>query len=207
LPEPHPVWAQQYNPQLEPAWARAFEPPCVCSNESGGAMRLLVDLYLETGDEKYLEPLPRAIAWFKRSEVAPGVWARMYEIGTNTPIFGDRDGKIKYRIEDLSPERRSGYSWRGAYGIQSAINYYDEVKALGREKILTKRNEAEAKAASAKGRASHAKKLEPRARAAIAALDAQGRWLAKSRNGAEQIRTELFIVNMRVLADYVEAAK
>ena len=54
-----PAWAQQYNPQLQPDWARAFEPPCVVSNEAGGAMRLLIDLYLETGDQKYLEPLPR----------------------------------------------------------------------------------------------------------------------------------------------------
>ena len=59
-------------------------------------MRLLIDLYLETGDEKYLEPLQRAIAWFKRSEIAPGNWARMYEIGTNKPVYGDRDGKIHY---------------------------------------------------------------------------------------------------------------
>jgi len=206
LPEPQPVWAQQYNPQLEPAWARAFEPPSVCSNESGGAMRLLIDLYLETGDEKYLEPLPRAIAWFKRSEVSPGVWARMYEIGTNTPIFGDRDGKIKYRIEDLSPERQTGYSWKGAYGMPAVFRYYDEVKAAGRTATLEQRKAVEAKAKSAEGKASRAKSLEPRVRAAINSLDAQGRWIAKYR-GADQIRTDTFITNVRALADYVEAVK
>lgn len=206
LPEPQPAWAQQYNPQLQPAWARAFEPPSVCSNESVGAMRLLVDLYLESGDEKYLEPLPRAIAWFRRSEVSPAVWARMYELGTNTPIYGDRDGKIKYRLEDLSPERQTGYSWRGAYGAPAAIGLFEEVKAAGRAATLEKRAKAETAAASPKGRASRAKALEPRVRAAIAALDAQGRWIVKSRGG-EQIRTEAFIVNLRALADYVEAVK
>jgi PelA/Pel-15E family pectate lyase len=206
LPEPQPAWAQQYNPRLEPAWARAFEPPCVCSNESGGAMRLLVDLYLETGNEKYLEPLPRAIAWFKRSEIAPGVWARMYELGTNTPIYGDRDGKIKYRVEDLSPERQTGYSWKSGYGIPGVISYYEEVKAAGRTAVLEKRKKSETDAASAKGKAARAKALEPRVRAAIAALDSDGRWIAKFR-GNEQIRTETFIANARAISDYIEAVK
>jgi PelA/Pel-15E family pectate lyase len=206
LPEPQPAWAQQYNAQLQPDWARAFEPPSVCSNESGGAMRLLVDLYLETGDEKYLEPLPRAIAWFKRSEIAPGTWARMYEIGTNTPIYGDRDGKIKYRIEDLSEERQTGYSWKGSYGLPAVMSYYDDVKAAGRAATLEKRQAAEAAAKSAKARASRAKSLEPRVRAAIAALDPQGRWVVRFR-GAEQIRTDTFIMNARLLAEYIEAVK
>jgi hypothetical protein len=209
LPEPQPAWAQQYNPQLEPAWARAFEPPCVCSNESGGAMRLLVDLYLETGDEKYLEPLPRAIAWFKRSEIAPGIWARMYELHTNTPIYGDRDGKIKYRIEDLSPERQTGYSWKSSYGMPEVFRYYGEVKAAGRETILAQREKSEASAKSAKAKAARAKALEPAVRRALETLDAQGRWLGSAgrRSTGEQITAMAFIMNMRTLADYVEATK
>jgi hypothetical protein len=209
LPEPQPAWAQQYNPQLEPDWARAFEPPCVVSGESVGVMRLLVDLYLETGDKKYLEPMPRAIAWFKRSEIAPGIWARMYEIGTNTPIYGDRDGKIKYRIEDLSPERQTGYSWKGAYGVEQAIAYYEEVKSAGRDAILAKRKAAEAKAQTAQSKAAHAATLAPRVRAAISSLDAEGRWLGSGgrRTTGQQITTATFITNMRTLADYIDAAK
>ena len=209
LPEPQPTWAQQYNPQLEPAWARAFEPPSVCSNESGGAMRLLVDLYLETGDAKYLEPLPRAIAWFKRSEIAPGLWARLYEIGTNKPVYGDRDGKIHYTVEELTPERQTGYSWKGAYGMPGIFAYYEDVKITGRAAILAKRKAAEDAAKSAKGKAARAKVLEPRVRAAIAALDAQGRWLAPGgrRNPEPQITMSAFIANLQTLADYVDAVK
>lgn len=209
LPEPQPAWAQQYNAQLEPDWARAFEPPSVCSNESGGAMRLLIDLYLETGDEKYLEPLPRAIAWFKRSEISPGIWARMYEIGTNTPIYGDRDGKIKYRVEDLTPERQSGYSWKGAFGLPAIFSYYAEVKAAGRTKILEKRKLAAAVAKTAKGKAARAAALESRVRHAISSLDAQGRWLSSGggKAGGPQITTGAFIENMQALADFLEAVK
>lgn len=209
MPEPQPAWAQQFNPQLEPAWARAFEPPSVCSGESVGAMRLLVDLYLETGDEKFLEPLPRAIAWYRRSEIAPGVWARMYELRTNTPIFGDRDGKIKYRVEDLSEERQTGYSWKGDYGVSAAIRYYEEVKSAGRAAVLAKRKAAAEKAKAPKEKAARARTIEPRVRAAIAALDAQGRWLGAGgrRASGEQITTMAFIMNMRALADYLETAK
>lgn len=206
LPDPQPIWAMQYNEQMEPAWARRFEPPCVCSRESSGAMRLLVDLYLETGDEKFLEPLPRAIAWFQRNELAPGVWARMYELHTNKPIFGDRDGKIKYRVEDLSLERQTGYSWRGSYGLPDTIAYYKKVKAVGREAMLAKRKATEEKEQSARYRASRAKDLEPSVRAAIVALDEQGRWIDREQ-GREQIRTRTFIRNMELLAEYVEHAE
>lgn len=209
MPEPQPAWAQQYNAQLEPAWARAFEPPSVCAGESVGALRLLVDLYLETGDEKYLEPLPRAIAWYRRSEIAPGSWARMYELRTNTPIFGDRDGKIKYRLEELSAERQTGYSWKGSYGAPAAIKYYEEVKAAGRAAILARRQAEADKAGTAPARAARAKALAPRVRAAIAALDAQGRWLGDGgkRVSGPQITTTAFIANLRTLSDYLEAMK
>lgn len=209
LPEPQPAWAQQYNPRLEPDWARAFEPPCVVSGESVGVLRLLVDLYLETGDTKYLEPIPRAIAWFRRSEIAPGIWARMYEIGTNTPIYGDRDGKIKYRIEDLSPERQTGYSWKGTYGVVQAIAYYEEVKSAGRDAILAKRKAAETKAATPAARAARAKALEAQVRSVIDSLDAQGRWLGSGgrRATGQQITTRAFIANLRTLSDYLDALK
>jgi PelA/Pel-15E family pectate lyase len=206
MPEPQPVWAQQYNAQLEPAWARAFEPPSVCSGESVGAMRLLVELYLETGDKKYLEPLPRAVAWFKRSEVAPGIWARMYELRTNTPVFGDRDGKIKYRLEDLSPERQTGYSWRGAYGVTGAISNYEKAVRDGRDRVLKDRRSAELKAATAEGKASRVRSLEPRVRAVIADLDSQGRWLVDYR-GTPTIRTDTFIRNLETLSEYLAATK
>jgi hypothetical protein len=110
LPEPQPAWAQQYSFEMEPAWARAFEPPAVCSGESVGAMRMLVDLFLETGDAKFLEPIPPFIAWLKRSEIEPGKWARCYELETNKPVYGDRDGKIHYTLSEIrsGPDRGAG---------------------------------------------------------------------------------------------------
>jgi hypothetical protein len=209
LPEPQPAWAQQYNAQLEPAWARAFEPPSVCTSESVGVIRLLVDLYVETGDEKYLAPIPRALAWFERSAIAPGRWARMYELGTNTPIYGDRDGKIKYRVEELSAERQTGYSWQGDYGVQGARRHYEDVKAAGRDALLAQRAAAAEKARTPAAKAARARALAPRVEAVIARLDAAGRWLGSGgrRSTGEQITTTAFIANLRTLCDYLEAVQ
>ena len=42
---------------------------------------------------------------------APPLWARLYEIGTDKPIFGERDRMIHYDVAELSLERRNGYGW------------------------------------------------------------------------------------------------
>jgi PelA/Pel-15E family pectate lyase len=46
--------------------------------------------------------------------VEPGsgpLWSRYYEIGTDRPIFGDRDLSIHDEVNELSLERRRGYGW------------------------------------------------------------------------------------------------
>jgi PelA/Pel-15E family pectate lyase len=209
LPEPQPVWAQQYNANMEPAWARAFEPPCLTAGESAGAIRALIDLHLETGDDKYLKPIPPALAWYERSKIADNRWARMYELGTNKPIYGDRDGKIYYRLEDISEERRTGYGWQGDYGVRGTVALYDSVKSKGRAAIVESRKP---RPLDERQKASRAKSLEPRVDKVLAALDARGRWLTDervlkgepARDGV--ISTQLFIQNLGVLCDYLEAA-
>jgi len=45
---------------------------------------------------------------------APGsgpIWSRHYEIGTDRPIFGDRDKTIHDDVNEISRERRQGYGW------------------------------------------------------------------------------------------------
>jgi lysophospholipase L1-like esterase len=41
------------------------------------------------------------------------MWARFYEIGTNRPIFADRDGVAKHDLAAIGYERRNGYAWLG----------------------------------------------------------------------------------------------
>jgi hypothetical protein len=190
LPEPQPAWSQQYNFDMEPAWARAFEPPAVCSSESADAMRMLVDLCLETGEQKFLEPMPAFVAWLKRSQIGSNRWARYYELETNKPIYGDRDGKIHYTLSEISAERQRGYAWEGSFGIPEAIARYEAVRADGREAFLAKQKQR-----------STGSRPSPRNVASIlTAQDTQGRWLSN-----DWIETRRFIANMRVLTDYLRA--
>lgn len=201
LPEPQAAWAQQYNAAMEPAWARAFEPPSITAGESAAVVRLLVDLYLEFDDERYLQVVPPAIAWFERSRLAPGRWARLYELHTNRPIYGDRDGRIHYTLEEITEERRSGYRWEGDFGIPAAIRYFNDVTRAGREKWLVEHRQEQPMSNE---------RLSSEARRLIADLDDSGRWLVERRarridpEAREWIETGVFIRNVNVLCDYLE---
>ena len=55
--------------------------------------------------------------------------ARFYEIGTDRPIFADRDKSIHDNVEELSRERRMGYNWYNS-GPQEALDRYDQWSLL-----------------------------------------------------------------------------
>jgi PelA/Pel-15E family pectate lyase len=196
LPSPQSAWAQQYNFAMEPAWARAFEPPAVCTGESAGAIRTLIEIYLETGEEKLLKPIPAVIDWFQRSRLGPNTWARFYELGTGQPIYGDRDGKIHYRLDEISEERRRGYAWQGNFNIPATIAYFEEVQKAGRPAYLARR--------APKPRPTEAQRasLEKQAGQVIDALDERGRWIANGR-----VETRVFIRNVQTLCDYLESLR
>ncbi|MGI9242182.1 MAG: pectate lyase [Verrucomicrobiales bacterium] len=125
------AWGQQHDEvDFSPRAARTFEPASLCSSESVGILRFLMQLE-EPGDE-VIAAIEAAIAWLDgpaklggirqiddkqlgkkivEDPTAEPLWARLYEIGTNRPIFGDRDGQVHYQLSDISEERREGYSW------------------------------------------------------------------------------------------------
>jgi len=175
----------------------------VCSAVTARNVRTLVDLAVYTRDAKYLEPIPAALAWLQRSQLKKGRWARFYELGTNRPIYGDRDGKVHYTLQEISEERRTGYSWQGGYGVASARAAYERVKDAGLEAYAKREAAAREREPSPGSLARRAPALAPNARKIIAALDANGRWL----DDDGRIRCETFVRHMRVLCDYVEAAE
>ena len=195
---PQTGWAQQYSHDLRPAWARRFEPPAICSAVTARNIRTLVDLHLYTRDAKYVRPIPAAMAWLEKSQIKPGVWARLYELKTNRPIYGDRDGKIHYTLEEISAERRTGYSWQSGYGVGSAIGYYRGVTKLGAEAWVRQHEQKPSPAARRK----QARALEPRVRQVIAELDAKGRWI-----DGDKITTARFVRNAGVLVRYLMLVK
>jgi hypothetical protein len=210
MPDPQPVWAQQYNAQMEPAWARAFEPPAVTAGETVGILRTLLELHLATGDAKWLKPIAPALAWLEKSKIGENRWARYYELKTNKPIYGDRDGKIYYRLQDISEERQKGYGWEGDFGYGSFLRNWQKFQTEGRDKIVKSR---EPKPRSDKEKASRVKSQAPKVEKIIAEQDAQGRWITGAKvkkaavSDAGYLDMSQFIENLRALAEFVELAK
>ena len=54
---------------------------------------------------------------------APLIWARYYEIGTDRPLFGDRDKSVHDKVSEISAERRNGYSWYNSTPQQAVTRY------------------------------------------------------------------------------------
>ncbi len=194
MPAPQPVWAQQYNREMEPAWARRFEPPGVASGESAGVVRTLLDLYLNTGDEKYRKPIAPAVEWFRRSRLPGGRWARFYELRTNRPLYFNKRYELVYTDDDLPTH----YSFQSEYGIPGVLARFERITRDGRDKYLA----SERRPRTEIERRRDARQLEPRVREIIAALDPRGRWVEDG-----TIRSDTFIRNVQTLADYIAAVR
>mgnify|MGYP000150340451 CR=1 FL=1 len=132
------AWCAQHDEKdFSPRLGRAYELPTLSGAESVGIVRLLMSL--EKPGPEVVHAVESAVAWFESAELkgirvevqkdarspsgknkfvvpdpaAPPLWARFYEIGSNRPIFCDRDGVAKYNLADIGYERRNGYAWYG----------------------------------------------------------------------------------------------
>lgn len=101
LPEPQPAWAQQYDRHMQPVWERSFEPPAITGYESQSAIDTLLLLYERTGQRRFLDAVPRALAYLKRSRLDDGKLARFYELKTNKPLYFNRKYQLTYNRDDL----------------------------------------------------------------------------------------------------------
>ncbi len=136
MPEPQPGWAQQYDRDMHPAWARQFEPASITGGESQSIMRALLLLYRETGSRRFLEPLPRALAYYQRSllpkvdnpsearrRACPGQTpcaARFYELKTNRPLYITKGTRVT--ALDQGATTVDGYEV--SYSDSSVITHY-----------------------------------------------------------------------------------
>ena len=198
LPEPQPVWAQQYNFKMEPAWARKFEPPSACSLESVGAMHALLDLWAVTGDEKYRETLPAALKWFDRSSLKGKgkSWARFYEMGINKPLYCKAETyEVTYDDSDLPTH----YGYIFDDYLKGKVDNFRERLSMTREDLLLKMKD---QADNPKDWTSRAKAKAEKVRDAMKAQKKNGAWILN-----DLIDAASFMKNFKAMCDYVEAAK
>jgi hypothetical protein len=132
LPAPQRGWAQTYNLDLEPIWGRKFEPPAVASRETAGAIEALLALYLQTGERRYLDGAVQAADWLRKSRRPSGDWARFYELGTNRPLYVNREDHLSYEARDL----HRGYGLSGAFGIDATLALVDRIAAGERPNVF-----------------------------------------------------------------------
>lgn len=165
LPEPQPGWAQQYDLQMRPVWARKFEPPAVSGRESQDAIETLILIYRLTGDAKYLAPHSSALAWLKRSLLPDGRLARYYELKTNKPLYMTDD----YQITHDDAKVPQHYGWK-------TKSYIDVIE----------RSLAAAKA-GAPAPLPPVEDPAPPAAQIIRDLDREGRWLTTAGSGGEML--------------------
>jgi PelA/Pel-15E family pectate lyase len=123
-------WGQQHDAlTLHPCAARAYEMASLSTSESAGIVRYL--LTLPSPSPEIVAAIEGAAAWFEQTALndvayrdadgkgrrlvpAPGegpLWARMIDLGTNRPVFGDRDYSVHASLDAVSEERRRGYAW------------------------------------------------------------------------------------------------
>lgn len=217
MPEPQPAWAQQYDAEMHPAWARVFEPPSVTGGESQGILKMLMVLYRETDKRKYLDAVPKALDYLQRSvlpepeepseiyrRAARGggpVLARFYELRTNRPLYVTKGTQI--RVKGHSTVRPDGYTL--SYSDESVITHYG-VLVNGRQlKTLTAEYERIAEADVAKLRRpdklytlspwSDAEPLEPTStvvRGVLDGMDSRGAWVQDGYIGKTDLVASVF---------------
>lgn len=181
MAEPQPGWAQQYDFKARPIWARKFEPPALAGRESQDAIETLLQVHRLTGDAKYLEPIPRALAWLKRSRLPDGRLARYYELRTNQPLYMTAD----YQLTKSDADVPAHYGWKTEARIESLEN-------------------ALATAQSGKAKAPQPKvPTETQVRQILRDLDAQGRWVSTYADGMKLVGQPKFAVGFQFLASEV----
>ena len=133
------IWCAQHDKNtLEPAKARAYELPSLSGNESTQIVEYLLNI--ENPSEEVKQSIRSAISWFQEHKVmgkkvkwtkdsegrdrilveddnAGPLWGRFNDIETGKPIFVGRDGKIKYHLNDIERERRTGYNYIDDYAV------------------------------------------------------------------------------------------
>lgn len=202
MPDPQPAWAQQYGYAMHPIWARRFEPPAVTGGESQDAIETLLKIHRWTGDAKYLQPIPAALAYLKRSRLPDGRLARYYALETNKPLYmnrnnGGKDYFLTYDDTDL-PDH---YGWKVSSRLDRLEKLHQDQRA-GRFTSTTR----------------IAAQLEPAVRQAIAELDGQGRWVStyngerlvgqpQFKPGSQYLSSTVFNRNVELLSDYLAATR
>jgi hypothetical protein len=200
-----PGWAAQYDKALNPAPARSFEPAALDASVTADNVQSLIQAYLVTGQQKYLDAAGPALDWLEKSKLGDDFYARFYEYGTNKPIYETRDGKIYYDWASFPSSDKGHYAWQDDFNVAEAKATYGLVKQLGRDGYLAKHplfenTDITNPLYESKTTGASLSSLESSATKSLSNLSADGYW----KNGSE-ITTKDFFKNTTALQNYLDA--
>jgi hypothetical protein len=135
LPAPTYGWSEQYRLDMSPAPAREFEAASMSPRAVGWAMETLMALYLETGDESWLKPIPPVLDWLEGAQISQGIWICQYDVETGEAIYMTRDGQ-RAKDPSLMNEQDMLRWWTGEMGLPKFMRAWRQLQELGREKYL-----------------------------------------------------------------------
>jgi len=198
MPDPQPAWAQQYDRHMRPVWDRSFEPPAVTGFESQDVLETLLLLYERTGRKKYLDAVPKALAYLRRSQLIDGKLARFYELKTNRPLYFTRDYKLTYDPGEMP----SHYQFVVNSRLDAITLHYRRLAHGGpKAKPLPPARE----------------ELAPQVRCCIDTMDRRGAWTepgsVRDRQGRKVeppdgiIRSQTFIEHVKALSRFIALDK
>lgn len=201
MPDPQPAWAQQYNREMEPIWARAFEPPAVSGRESEDAMVALLKIFVHLGDERFLSPIVPAVKYLESSFLPDGRLARYYELETNKPLYMERSSG-NYELTHDDSNLPDHYGWKNEPKLDLIKAGYRAVTAG--EPLAPALGETEP--------------TEDEVSGILAALDDEGRWISefagerlvgqpKFQPGEKYLASGVFADNVTALSRYLVQAK
>ena len=167
-------------------------------------MRSLIDLYVHTGEDRFLEPIPRALSWAKRSLLPDGRLARFYELRTNTPLYFVRDTYV-LTYSDADMPTHYAFKVSGEQRIASIESYLARIQDRGREALKSDNLERWSGSVTEEDHVVVSRILSQ--------LDGKGRWVedgelrspkrGEPRIPARVIRCRTFNRNLRQLARFV----
>lgn len=198
MPDPQPGWAQQYNAEMEPIWARKFEPAAIAGDETQEAIETLLRIHEVTGDEKYLAPIPAALAYLRKSLLPDGRIPRFLELQTNRPLYMERSGKV-YSLTYDDSNLPDHYGWKIDGKVDRLAERFERARRGGKW---------------------GPRKVGPdEVRRILAELDGEGRWVTvakggdrlvgqpKFAEGERYVSSQLFSDHMTKLATYVSSQR
>lgn len=197
MPDPQPAWSQQYDFEMQPVWARKFEPPAISGGESQRLIETLMNLYVVTADEKFMKSIPAALAWLEKVALPDGRLARFYELKTDKPLYFTKRYELTYDDSDVPTH----YAFKVGNRTQSLRKRFETLKNASDKEMARQREKIERRKLFKSDPADVGKIVKD--------IDARGAWVEPGkidkRPAGRIIASETFCENVRTLAAYVSS--